>query len=110
VPTGKESHTWRVGVGITSASSKRREVKTESRGGFDFSLPALFLGARPVAKLDVEQINKNRKEMDDSTIESPYVDTFADSDCDIPQRLFDSNMPADNVGFMPPNERKRGKP
>jgi len=62
-----------------------------------------------VAKLDIEQINKNRKTMDDSTIESPYVDSFADSDADFQQRLYGDNMPADNVGFMPPNEKNRGK-
>jgi len=62
-----------------------------------------------VADLDAKQINKNRKTMDDSTIESPYVDTWADSDGDIPERLFADNMPADKVGLMPPNEKNRGR-
>ena len=62
-----------------------------------------------MADLDAKQINKNRKTMDDSTIESPYVDTFADSDGDIPERLFADNMPADKVGLMPPNEKNRGR-
>lgn len=62
-----------------------------------------------MANIDAKQINKNRKTMDDSTIESPYVDTFADSDGDIPERLYADNLPADKVGLMPPNEKNRGR-
>jgi hypothetical protein len=62
-----------------------------------------------MAKLDVKQINENRRIMDDSTIESPYVVDLSDTEFDIPEMLFGDNMPADKVGFMPSNERNRGK-
>jgi hypothetical protein len=60
-----------------------------------------------VAKLDVNQIDKNRRTMDDSTIESPYVPSLSDADSDFQERLYGSNMPVDKVGFMPPNEKNR---
>lgn len=62
-----------------------------------------------MAGINVDAINANRRIMENSTIESPYVDTFADMEIDIPQRLFDDNMPADRVGLMPQNERNRSK-
>jgi hypothetical protein len=62
-----------------------------------------------MAKLDVKQINENRRIMDDSTIESPYVVDLSDTEFDIPEMLFADNMPNDNVGFMPSNERNRSK-
>jgi hypothetical protein len=60
-----------------------------------------------MADLDSKQINKNRRVMDESTIESPYVPSLGDSDSDLPERLFEDNLPTDKVGFMPPNERNR---
>jgi hypothetical protein len=54
-----------------------------------------------VAKIDESQINKNRRVMADSTIESPYNVVYDDSENDIPEHLFD-NLPKDKVGFMPP--------
>jgi hypothetical protein len=62
-----------------------------------------------MARMDVDQINKNRRTMADSTIEGPYVPTFEDSETDIPQMLYGDNMPADRVGLMPSNERERSK-
>jgi hypothetical protein len=62
-----------------------------------------------MAKLNVEQINENRRIMEGSTIDSPYVALMDDTADDIPERLFDDNMPADKVGLMPPNEKNRSK-
>ncbi len=61
-----------------------------------------------MAKLDVDQINENRRVMADSTVESPYNVLMDDTADDIPERLFDS-MPRDKVGLMPSNERNRSK-
>jgi hypothetical protein len=61
-----------------------------------------------MAKIDVSQINENRRVMEDSTIDSPYVTVMSDTENDIPERLFDS-APEDRVGFMPANEKNRGK-
>lgn len=61
-----------------------------------------------MAKLDVNQINENRRVMEDSTIESPYVAVMSDTENDIPEKLFDS-MPPDRVGFLPSNEKNRSK-
>lgn len=61
-----------------------------------------------MAKLDVNQINENRRVMEDSTIESPYVAVMSDTENDIPGKLFDS-MPPDRVGFLPSNEKNRSK-
>lgn len=62
-----------------------------------------------MSRIDVDAINTNRRIMAESTIESPYVATFDDMEIDIPQRLYDDNMPADRVGLMPQNERNRNK-
>ncbi len=62
-----------------------------------------------MAKIDAEQINKNRRTMDESTIDSPYVPSLGDSDGDLPEQLFADNMPTDKVGFMPPNEKNRSR-
>jgi hypothetical protein len=60
-----------------------------------------------VAKIDEYQVNKNRRTMDDSTVDSPYVPSLGDSDGDLPEMLFADNLPADKVGLMPPNEKNR---
>lgn len=63
-----------------------------------------------MAKIDEAQINKNRRIMEQSTIDSPYVPSLSDSDADFQERLYGGdNMPADKVGLMPPNERNRSK-
>lgn len=61
-----------------------------------------------MSKLDVKQINLNRRVMEDSTIESPYNAVLEDSDCDLPEQLFD-RMPPDNVGHLPKSEKNRSK-
>lgn len=61
-----------------------------------------------MAKLDVNQINENRRVMADSTVESPYNVLMDDTADDIPERLFDS-APEDRVGFMPTTEKNRSK-
>lgn len=61
-----------------------------------------------MARIDTDAINRNRKVMQDSTIDSPYVPVIEDSDADFGQKLYD-NMPADRVGFMPSNEKNRNK-
>ena len=52
-------------------------------------------------RLDVEQINRNRRVMNDSTIDSPFVAHIEDSDADYGEFLYD-NMPTDRVGILPP--------
>lgn len=58
-----------------------------------------------MAKIDVSQINKNRKLMAESTIESPIVPTIEDCDADYGERLYDQ-LPKDLVGFMPEVKEK----
>jgi len=53
-----------------------------------------------MARIDTEQINKNRRLMADSTIESPINPTIEDCDADYGERLYDQ-LPKDKVGFMP---------
>jgi hypothetical protein len=52
-----------------------------------------------MAKLDVEQINRNRELMNNSTIESPYVAHIEDSDADYGEQLY-GQLPPDHVDFM----------
>ena len=61
-----------------------------------------------VGRIDVDQINTNRRIMQDSTIDSPYVQPLEDSDADFPEFLFD-RVPGDRVGLLPPNEKNRSK-
>ncbi len=60
-----------------------------------------------MAKINVNQINRNRQIMDDSTIDSPYVTSLGDTENDIPEHLYSDTMPADKVGLMPVNEKNR---
>ena len=62
-----------------------------------------------MARLDTEAINRNRRLMENSTVEGPYVAQIEDEDSDYGERLYGDNMPADKVGFMPANERLRSK-
>ncbi len=51
-------------------------------------------------KLDTEQINKNRRVMAESTVESPYNAVIEDGDADYGQRLYDQ-LPPDHIGLLP---------
>jgi hypothetical protein len=63
-----------------------------------------------MTKLDTEAIAKNRRTMENSTIDSPLCAQIEDSDSDYGVRLYGGdNMPADQVGLMPPNEKNRSK-
>jgi hypothetical protein len=53
-----------------------------------------------MAKIAESQINKNRRVMADSTIESPYNVVYEDSENDIPEHLFDA-VPKDKIGLLP---------
>ena len=59
-------------------------------------------------KIDVEAINRNRKLMEQSTIDGPYVAQIEDAEADYGQQLY-GNMPVDQVGLMPKNEKNRSK-
>ena len=56
-------------------------------------------------RIDVEQIDRNQRTMQDSTIDSPFVEEIIAGDADYSERLYDQ-FPEDNVGFMT-NGRKR---
>ena len=58
-----------------------------------------------MARIDVQQINRNKAVMQDSTVDSPYVAHFEDSDADFPERLYD-NLPTDRVGLLPPTDEQ----
>lgn len=47
--------------------------------------------------------------MEESTVDSPYEVNLGEIATDIPEMLFADNLPEDNVGFMPSNEKKRSK-
>lgn len=57
-------------------------------------------------RIDSDQIYKNRRTMDDSTLESPFNAEIEDGDADYGEYLFD-NLPDDRVGFMPPTEKRK---
>jgi len=59
-----------------------------------------------MSRIDSAQVNKNRRLMEDSTVESPYVEQIGDSDADYGERLYDQ-LPGDRVGLMPSTEKKR---
>jgi hypothetical protein len=61
-----------------------------------------------MAKIDVQRINKNRRLMENSTIDSPYCPQIEDCDADYGEQLY-GNMPPDKVGFLPANEKNRSK-
>jgi hypothetical protein len=58
-----------------------------------------------MAKIDTNQIDRNRRTVANSTLESPWNTQIEDSDADFAQPLFDE-LPIDRVGFMPPLEDK----
>lgn len=55
--------------------------------------------------LNVKQINKNRRIMAESTIESPIEPIIGDGDADYGERLYDQ-LPPDKAGFMPPGNKE----
>lgn len=57
----------------------------------------------------IEDVKRNRRIMEESTIDSPYVPSLGDQATDTAEMLFDNNLPEDRVGFMPPNEKNRSK-
>lgn len=60
-----------------------------------------------MSRIDVGQINRNRRVSEDDVLESPLNAVMEDCDADFPEKLFDE-MPGDRVGFLPSNEKKRG--
>ena len=56
-------------------------------------------------RIDVEQLDRNRRVMNDSTIDSPFVVEIEAGDADYGEYLFD-NLPGDRVGFMPAAEKR----
>jgi hypothetical protein len=54
-----------------------------------------------MAKLDTAQINKNRRIMAESTVESPYAAVIDDSDADFAERLY-NQLPPDPLKNVPP--------
>jgi hypothetical protein len=58
-------------------------------------------------KIDTEQIARNRRVMEDSTIDSPFVAHIEDSDADYGSELYDQ-LPPDHIDLLPV-EKKRGK-
>lgn len=59
-------------------------------------------------KIDIRQIDTNRRIMADSTVESPYNAVFDDTGADFPEMLYD-RVPGDKIGLLPPNEKERSK-
>jgi hypothetical protein len=56
-------------------------------------------------RIDVDQINRNRRVMQDSTIDSPLVPQIEDGDADYGEKLYD-NLPEDRVNLLPPTEKQ----
>ena len=61
-----------------------------------------------MARIDTGAIDRNRRLMENSTIESPYVAQIEDSDADYGEQLYD-NLPGDRIGLLPSNEKNRRK-
>lgn len=58
-----------------------------------------------MSKIDEAQLNRNRRVMAESTVESPYNAVMEDSTTDIPEHLFDS-VPKDTSGLLPPSTKE----
>jgi hypothetical protein len=58
-----------------------------------------------MSKIDESQLNRNRRVMAESTVESPYNAVMDDSENDIPEHLYDS-VPKDPSGLMPPGTKE----
>lgn len=56
-------------------------------------------------RIDVEQINRNTKLIEDSNMETPFNEEIMAGDADYGERLYDQ-MPEDRVGFMTNGRRK----
>lgn len=61
-----------------------------------------------MARINVDQINLNRRVMADSALESPYVTVISDEATDYAERLF-GPLPANKVGLMPPRINKESE-
>jgi hypothetical protein len=51
-------------------------------------------------RIDVEQIERNRRLTEESTQETPFNEEIMAGEADYGERLYDQ-MPEDKVGFMP---------
>jgi hypothetical protein len=58
-----------------------------------------------MAKIDTAQINRNRRIMADSTVESPYNAVIEDGDADYGERLYDQ-LPVDHLKLLPPETKE----
>jgi hypothetical protein len=58
--------------------------------------------------MDTKQIKENRRVMEESTIESPYVPVISDGDADFGERLY-NQLPTDSVGLLPKGTKSNGK-
>jgi hypothetical protein len=110
MPSGKGVNDYGTASASLEAQVATRFTKKRAGGKAGLApLSLIFIRGNQMPSLDVKQINANRKLMADSTIDSPYDPQISDSDADYGERLYGDNLPADHVGFMPPNERNRSK-
>lgn len=59
-------------------------------------------------EINTAQIERNRRVMLDSTVDSPFVEEIIAGDADYSERLYDQ-MPADNIGLLTNGRGKNGK-
>ena len=57
-------------------------------------------------EIDVQQIERNRRLIEDSTRESPQNEEIMAGDADYGERLYDQ-LPQDRVGFMTNGHKRR---
>jgi hypothetical protein len=68
------------------------------------SNPPLASIEAEMAKLDTEQINENRRTVEENLLDDSTQPAAADCDDNWPDAVY-RNMPADRVGFLPENAR-----
>lgn len=57
-------------------------------------------------RIDVAQIDRNRRTMLDSTVDSPFVEEISAGEANYGEALYD-NLPEDRVGFMTNGHKRR---
>jgi len=67
--------------------------------------PIPLARGKAMAKIDVNQIDKNRRIVAQNTVESPYNAVFADADADFIERLYEQ-LPPDHIGILPPGTKE----
>ena len=57
-------------------------------------------------RIDVDQIERNRRLTEDNTVDSPFNEEIMAGEANYGERLYDQ-LPEDRVGFLPTNRKSQ---